>query len=72
MYKSLFEVEFVFICSGIVILEVVLIGMFFVLVYRVKMMDFLIVRMLVNLYYIGFVNIFYNVLNDEILGFGES
>lgn len=64
--------EFVFICSGIVILEVVLIGMFFVLVYRVKMMDFLIVRMLVNLYYIGFVNIFYNVLNDEILGFGES
>lgn len=64
--------EFVFICSGIVILEVVLIGMFFVLVYRVKMMDFLIVRMLVNLYYIGLVNIFYNVLNNEILGFGES
>ncbi len=71
-HKSLFEAEFAFICSGTATLEAALIGTPFVLAYRAKTMDFLIARMFVNLHYIGLANIFYNALNDETPGLGES
>ncbi len=71
-HKSLFEAEFAFVCSGTATLEAALIGTPFVLAYRAKTMDFLIARMLVNLHYIGLANIFYNALNDETPGLGES
>ncbi|WP_187863595.1 lipid-A-disaccharide synthase [Helicobacter pylori] len=71
-HKSLFEAEFAFICSGTATLEAALIGTPFVLAYRAKTMDFLIARMLVNLHYIGLANIFYNALNNETPGLGES
>ncbi|WP_104744143.1 lipid-A-disaccharide synthase [Helicobacter acinonychis] len=71
-HKSLFEAGFAFICSGTATLEAALIGTPFVLAYRAKTMDFLIARMFVNLHYIGLANIFYNALNDETPGLGES
>ncbi|AFI04277.1 lipid-A-disaccharide synthase [Helicobacter cetorum] len=71
-HKSLYEAEFAFICSGTATLEAALIGTPFVLAYRAKKIDFLIARMFVNLHYIGLANIFYNALNGEKAGLGES
>ncbi|AFI05391.1 lipid-A-disaccharide synthase [Helicobacter cetorum] len=71
-HKSLYEAEFAFICSGTATLEATLIGTPFVLAYRAKTIDFLIARMFVKLHYIGLANIFYNALNNETPGLGES
>lgn len=71
-HKSLYEAEFAFICSGTATLEAALIGTPFVLGYKAKKLDFLIAKMFVKLSYIGLANIFYNALNKEYPGRGES
>lgn len=71
-HKSLSEGEFAFICSGTATLEAALIGIPFILGYKAKWLDYNIAKMFVNLKYIGLANIFFNALNQEKAGRGES
>ncbi|CBG40162.1 lipid-A-disaccharide synthase [Helicobacter mustelae] len=71
-HQSLYGAEFAFICSGTATLEAALIGVPFVLAYKARWLDYIIARSLVNLHYIGLANIFFNALNGQPPGRGES
>ena len=71
-YKTLYEVEFAFICSGTATLEAALIGTPFILTYIAKPIDYFLLKRIVKLNYIGLANIFFeqmgkNPLHIELL-----
>ena len=71
--KSALEMaDFGFICSGTATLEAALMGVPFVLGYKSSPLDYFIAKRLVSLRYIGLANIFYNALNGEKAGRGDS
>ena len=71
--KSALEMaDFGFICSGTATLEAALMGVPFVLGYKSSPLDYFIAKRLVSLRYIGLANIFYNALNGEKAGCGDS
>lgn len=59
-HEALYHASFAFICSGTATLEASLIGTPFVLVYKAKLIDYLIAKSLVKLKYIGLANIILN------------
>ncbi len=70
--KALKMADFGFICSGTATLEAALLGVPFVLGYKSAMFDYYIAKMFVKIRYIGLANIFYNALNNEPEGRGDS
>lgn len=56
-HKTLFEVDFAFVCSGTATLEASLIGTPFILVYKAKALDYFIGSRLVKLEHVGLGNI---------------
>lgn len=64
-HKTLFEVDFAFICSGTATLEASLIGTPFVLSYIAKPLDYFIASRLVKLSHIGLSNIMFTQFNDR-------
>jgi lipid-A-disaccharide synthase len=57
-HATLCESDFAFICSGTATLEAALIGTPFVLAYRAKPLDYLLVKNLTDLEYAGLANLF--------------
>jgi lipid-A-disaccharide synthase len=57
-HASLYESDFAFVCSGTATLEAALIGTPFVLAYRAKPLDYLLVKNLTDLKYVGLANLF--------------
>jgi lipid-A-disaccharide synthase len=57
-HATLFESDFAFVCSGTATLEAALIGIPFVLAYRAKLLDYLLVKNLTDLEYVGLANLF--------------
>ncbi len=64
-HKTLYEVDFAFICSGTATLEAALIGTPFVLSYIAKSLDYFIARRLVKLSHIGLSNIMFTQFNTR-------
>jgi len=64
-HKTLYEVDFAFICSGTATLEAALIGTPFVLSYIAKPLDYFIASRLVKLSHIGLSNIMFTQFNDR-------
>jgi lipid-A-disaccharide synthase len=64
-YKTLYESDFAFICSGTATLEAALIGTPFVLSYIAKPLDYLIASKLVKLSHIGLSNIMFRQFNSR-------
>lgn len=64
-YKTLYESDFAFICSGTATLEAALIGIPFVLSYIAKPLDYFIASRLVKLNHIGLSNIMFTKFNDR-------
>jgi len=64
-HQTLEEVDFAFICSGTATLEAALIGTPFVLSYIAKSLDYLIVKNLIKIKYIGLANIFFDKMGEE-------
>jgi len=64
-YKTLFEADFAFICSGTATLEASLIGIPFILTYIAKPLDYFIASKLVKLSHIGLSNIMFSQFNDR-------
>lgn len=64
-HRSLYNSKFAFICSGTATLESALIGTPFVLCYKAKKIDEFIVRMFLNIKYIGLANILYSKINKN-------
>jgi len=64
-HKTLYDVDFAFICSGTATLEAALIGTPFVLSYIAKPIDFFIVSKLTKLKYIGLSNIMFTQFNSK-------
>ncbi len=64
-HKTLYEVDFAFICSGTATLEAALIGTPFVLSYIAKPLDYFIASKLVKLSHIGLSNIMFTKFNDR-------
>ncbi|MDE5603236.1 MAG: lipid-A-disaccharide synthase, partial [Helicobacter sp.] len=57
-YEGLRNCEFAFVCSGTATLETALLGIPTLLVYKARIIDFLLAKLLVKLNYIGLANIF--------------
>lgn len=70
--ESLLNAEFAFICSGTATLESALIGTPFVLGYKTSKFDYFFLSKMTDLRYIGLANIFFNALNGERPGRGDS
>lgn len=70
--EALKNADFAFICSGTATLEAALIGTPFVLGYVAPKLDYVIGRLFLKLNFIGLANIFFNALNNEVAGLGES
>lgn len=66
-HKSLYESKFAFICSGTATLECAIIGTPFVLGYKAKKIDALIVKKFLNIKYVGLANILYQKINPDSL-----
>ncbi|MFT7003799.1 MAG: lipid-A-disaccharide synthase [Sulfurimonas sp.] len=64
-HKTLYEVDFAFICSGTATLEAALIGTPFVLSYIAKPLDYFIASKLVKVSHIGLSNIMFTKFNDR-------
>jgi lipid-A-disaccharide synthase len=64
-HKTLYEVDFAFICSGTATLEAALIGTPFVLSYIAKPLDYFIASRLVKLSHIGLSNIMFTQFQDR-------
>jgi lipid-A-disaccharide synthase len=64
-HKTLYEVDFAFICSGTATLEAALIGTPFVLSYIAKPLDYFIASRLVKLSHIGLSNIMFTQFNER-------
>ncbi|MEA3331172.1 MAG: lipid-A-disaccharide synthase [Campylobacterota bacterium] len=64
-YKTLYEADFAFICSGTATLEAALIGTPFVLSYIAKPLDYFIASKLVKLSHIGLSNIMFSKLKGR-------
>jgi len=64
-HKTLYEVDFAFICSGTATLEAALIGTPFILSYIAKPLDYFIASRLVKLNHLGLSNIMFNQFNDR-------
>jgi len=64
-HKTLYEVDFAFICSGTATLEASLIGTPFILSYIAKPLDYFIASRLVKLSHIGLSNILFTQLNQR-------
>jgi lipid-A-disaccharide synthase len=64
-HKTLYEVDFAFICSGTATLEATLIGTPFILSYIAKPLDYFIATKLVKLEYIGLSNIMFKKLKNR-------
>jgi len=64
-HKTLYEVDFAFICSGTATLEAALIGTPFVLSYIAKPLDYFIASRLIKLSHIGLSNIMFTQFNDR-------
>ena len=64
-HKSLYESKFAFICSGTATLECGIIGTPFVLGYKAKKIDALIVKNFLNIKYVGLANILYQRINKD-------
>jgi len=64
-YKTLYESDFAFICSGTATLEAALIGIPFILTYIAKPLDYFIASKLVKLNHIGLSNIMFTKFNDR-------
>ncbi len=64
-HKTLYEVDFAFICSGTATLEAALIGTPFVLSYIAKPLDYFIASRLVKLSHIGLSNIMFSKFNSR-------
>ncbi|MBU0720642.1 lipid-A-disaccharide synthase [bacterium] len=64
-YKTLYEADFAFICSGTATLEAALIGIPFVLSYIAKPLDYFIASKLVKLNHIGLSNIMFTQFNER-------
>lgn len=62
-HESLFQSRFAFICSGTATLEAALIGAPFVLAYRAKWLDAAIVRLFLNIKFVGLANILYRQIH---------
>lgn len=63
---SLSNSAFAFICSGTATLECAIIGTPFVLCYKAKLIDFLIVKYLLNIKHIGLANIISNKIDNKL------
>ncbi len=57
-HATLFESDFAFICSGTATLESALIGTPFILTYKAKFIDYILVKSLVDIEYAGLANLF--------------
>ncbi|WP_428738735.1 lipid-A-disaccharide synthase [Sulfurimonas sp.] len=66
-HKTLYDVDFAFICSGTATLEASLIGTPFILAYKAKSLDYFIGSRLVKLYYVGLGNILLKKYNGTTL-----
>jgi len=64
-HKTLYEVDFAFICSGTATLEAALIGTPFVLSYIAKPLDYFIASRLIKLSHIGLSNIMFTQFNNR-------
>ncbi|MEA3513418.1 MAG: lipid-A-disaccharide synthase [Campylobacterota bacterium] len=64
-HKTLYDVDFAFICSGTATLEASLIGTPFILTYIANSFDYHILRRIVDLNYIGLANIFFERMGKE-------
>ncbi len=64
-YKTLYEADFAFICSGTATLEAALIGIPFVLSYIANPIDYFIASRLVKLNHIGLSNIMFRKFNER-------
>lgn len=64
-HKSLYESKFAFICSGTATLESAIIGTPFVLGYKAKKLDEIIVKLFLNIEYVGLANILYQKINQD-------
>lgn len=64
-HLSLYESRFAFICSGTATLECAIIGTPFVLGYKAKKLDALIVKIFLNIKYVGLANILYQKINPN-------
>jgi len=64
-HKTLYEVDFAFICSGTATLESALIGTPFILSYIAKPLDYFIASNLIKLSHIGLSNIMFTQFNDR-------
>ncbi|WP_104697744.1 MULTISPECIES: lipid-A-disaccharide synthase [unclassified Helicobacter] len=70
--ESLLNAEFAFICSGTATLESAIVGTPFVLGYKTSKFDYFFLSKMTDLKYIGLANIFFNALNKERPGRGDS
>jgi len=64
-HKTLYKVDFAFICSGTATLEATIIGTPFILNYIAKPLDYFIAKNLIKIKYIGLANIFFEKMNKE-------
>ena len=64
-HQSLYKSKFAFICSGTATLECAIIGTPFVLGYKAKKIDALIVKNFLNIKYVGLANILYQKINPD-------
>lgn len=64
-HSSLYESRFAFICSGTATLECAIIGTPFVLGYKAKTLDALIVKNFLNIKYVGLANILYQKIHPN-------
>jgi len=64
-HQTLEEVDFAFVCSGTATLEAALIGTPFVLSYIAKSLDYMIIKNLIKVKYIGLANIFFDKMGYE-------
>ena len=64
-HQTLEEVDFAFICSGTATLEAALIGTPFVLSYIAKSIDYMIIKNLIKVKYIGLANIFFDKMGEN-------
>lgn len=70
-HKSIYESKIAFICSGTATLECALIGTPFVLCYKAKKIDELIIRLFIKVKHIGLANIIFEKMGEKFLFHNE-